>query len=305
MMPIGIGVGAASMNGVVLGINYNLLFSSGGTSVSDTISSMLSTIYGGASASTGPSTFASTGNPLVDLQLAQKNETADVALEAKQPQVVQDINAFTKAVSNAKTIQDALGNPNVQKVLLTVSGLSNFIGETTLVQKALMSDPSDPNSLANQMNNAALINAVQTYNFAQNGLGALQNPKILSTLTNGYAEVLWRQSLEQSTPGLSNALAFLQQASSIKSANDILTNLVNFQVVTTALGIPQDIINQDQTAQQQAINSHLDVSKLQDPKFVTSLTDQYLLTMQANNQSSSAFGTSLDGLAVQAASLIV
>jgi hypothetical protein len=293
------------MSGIVTGINYSLLFSSGSSSTSDTIASMISTIYSAPSAQTGPSTFASTGNPLVDLKLAQQDETTDVALEAKQPQVLQAVNAFTTAVGKAANIQDALGNPAVQQVLLTANGLSNYIGDTALVQKALMSDPSDPKSLANQMGDYTLLSTVQTYNFAKNGLAELKNPKVMSTLTNGYAEVMWRQSLEQATPGLSNALAFLQQASSIKSVNDVLTNLVNFEVVTTALGIPQSIVNQDQTAQTQAISARLNVKDLQNPGFVTSLTDQYLVTMQEQNASSSSSGTSMDALAVQSAGLVV
>jgi hypothetical protein len=293
------------MGGVVTGINYSLLFASGSSSAADTIASMISTIYSSPTQSSGPSTFVSTGNPLVDLKIAQQDETTDVAAEAKEPQVLQAINAFTTAVKNATSIQGALGNPAVQQVLLTANGLSSYIGDTALVQKALMSDPSDPNSLANQMGDQTLISTVQTYDFATNGLAELQNPQVVSTLTNAYAEVMWRESLEQATPGLSNALAFLQQASSITSVNDILGNEVNFDVVTTALGIPESIVNQDQTAQTEAISSRLNIKDLQNPNFVTGMTDQYLLTMQEQNSSSSGSGSSLEALAVQGGGLVV
>jgi hypothetical protein len=293
------------MSGIVTGINYSLLFPSGGSSVSDTIASMLTTIYGGAATASGPSTFVSTGNPLLDLKLAQKQEAADVALEAKQPLVTQAITAFKKAVAGATSIENALANPNIQQVLLTANGLSKYIGDTKLVQKALLSDPNNPKSLANQMGDYGLLNTVLTYNFAKNGLAELQNPKVVAALTNGYAEMMWRQSLEQVTPGLSNALTFLGQAGSIRSVNDILNNLVNFEVVTTALGIPTAIVNQDHTAQTQAISARLNIADLQNPNFVTSLTDQYLLTMQMNNASAAGTGTSLDALAVQAAGLLV
>ena len=39
-------------------------------------------------------------------------------------------------------------------------------------------------------------------------------------ISNAYAEVEWRQGLNQATPGLANALTFLGQASSITSAGD-------------------------------------------------------------------------------------
>ena len=293
------------MSGIVSGINYSLLFNSDSSSVLDASAAILNTLYSGTTNSSGPTTFVSTGNPLLDLKLAQQDQTTDVAQEAQQPQVADAINAFKTAISHATTIQQALANPDVQQVLLTANGLSNYIGQTALVQKVFLSDPSDPSSLVNQLGDSSLLSAVQTYNFASTGLAELQNPSVISTLTNAYAEIEWRQSLDQATPGLSNALDFLSQASSITSVGDILDNYTNFEVITTALGIPQEIVNQDQSAQEQAITSRLDISKLQDPSYVTSLTDTYLLTMQEQNSSSASDSTSLTSLAVQASSLVV
>ncbi|MGH3265941.1 MAG: DUF1217 domain-containing protein, partial [Trebonia sp.] len=282
--------------------DYSLLFSPPGQA--DTAASILSVLYPAAGAS-GPTNFVSSGNPMTDLKLAQTEETTGVAAEAKQPQVSAAISAFQKAVGGASGVQDALANPAVQQVLLTANGLSSYIGDTALVQKLFLSDPSDPNSLVNQFGDSTWLSTVQSYDFAQNGLSALQNPAVVSTLTNAYAEVMWRQSLDQATPGLSNALAFLDQASSIKSVNDILDNLVNFQVVTGALGIPEQIVNQDYTAQQAAISSRLDVADLASRSFVTGMADRYLLSMQASNQSAGGGGTSLTALAVQAEGLVV
>jgi hypothetical protein len=287
------------MSGIFSGINYSLLFS-GSTSVSNIATSMLNAIYGGASVSTS----VSTGNPIIDLKLAQANEVKDVAKEAKKPEVARDIAAFQKGVANAKDIQTALKNPNVIKVLLTANNLSNYIQYPALAQKALLSDPSDPDSLANKLTDTNLRNTTSTFNFAKNGLAALRDPKVIATLSNGYAEVMWRRSLDQATPGLSNALAFLSQASSIKSVDEILGDPVNRTVVLTALGIPQQIAFQELRAQEQAVASRVDISKFRDPKYVTGLTDQYLLTMQQQSRSSSG-GTNLTSLAAQSGGLVV
>jgi len=168
-----------------------------------------------------------------------------------------------------------------------------------------MSDPTDPKSVVNQLSDSTLLATVQTYDFAKNGLAELKNPQILSALTNGYAEVTWRQSLDAATPGLSNALDFLSQASSIKSFGDILSNPSNFYVITGALGIPPDIVFQSEAAQQTAINSRVDYAKFQDPKYVTSLTDQYLITQRENSQSSASNTPDLTSLAVQSSGLVV
>ncbi|HUB16914.1 MAG TPA: DUF1217 domain-containing protein [Acetobacteraceae bacterium] len=291
------------MSGIVSGMNYNVLFSN--ESSTDATTAILNALYSGTSSATPTTTFVSSGNPITDLKLAQQEQTKGVAQEAQQPQVANTINAFKTAVAHATTIQQALLNPDVQQVLLTANGLSNYIGETALVQKILLSDPTKPNSLVNQLDDATWLSTVQTYNFGQNGLAELQNPQVMSTLTNAYAEVEWREGLDQATPGLANALTFLGQASSITSVNDVLSNVTNFEVITTALGIPQDIVFQDQSAQENAIGSRLKISQLQDRNYVTSLTDQYLLTMQENNQSGSSLGTGLSALAEQANGLVV
>ncbi len=293
------------MSGIVSGVNYNLLFS-GSLSAADASTSILTALYGGnAYASANPA--VSTGNPLTDLKLAQANEAKDVAAEAKQPQVARDIAAFKDGVANAKDINAALSNPNILKVLLTANNLADQIPYPGMAKKVLLSDPSDSKSLVNQLSNAAYTSAVKTYNFAKNGLVELKNPQVVSALVNAYAEVKWRQSLDQATPGLSNALAFISQASSVKTVDDILGDPINRAVVTTALGIPQQIAFQSLTAQENAITTRLNVAKLKDPKFVTSLTDQYLLTMQqtAQAKASNNAGPDLSTLAEQAHGLVV
>lgn len=291
------------MSGIVNGVNYSLLFSPAGSSPQDVASSILNALYGGA-ASVPPVDFVASGNPLLDLKLAQVNQKNAVALEAKQPHVSNAITAFTNAVAKATDINTALANPAIQQVLLTASGLSGYIGQTALVQKVLLSDPTDPSALVNKLGDGNALSTVQSYNFHKNGLSALKNPKVISTLTNAYAEVQWRQSLDQATPGLSNALTFISQASKITSVSDILDNLTNFEVITGALGIPLQIVNQDTSAQTAAITKRLDIAKLQDPHFVTSLTDQYLLTQQQNNAGSST-STDRTTLAVRSAGLVV
>jgi Protein of unknown function (DUF1217) len=289
------------MSSIISGIDYSLLFS-GSSSTADVASSMLTTLFGGGTSAA--STAVSTGNPLTDLKLAQINETKDVAQEAKTPQVQRDIAAFTAGLAKAKDIKTALANPNVMKVLLTASNLSRYIQYPALAQKALLSDPGQSDSLVNKLGDANLLSAANTFNFAKNGLAALQDPKVIATITNGYSEVLWRQSLDKATPGLSNALAFLGQAKSITSVDEILGDPVNRAVVLTALGIPQQVAFQELRAQETAVSSRLDVKKLQDPKFVTSLTDQYLLAMQQQAKSSGS-GTDFTTLAAQAGGLLV
>ncbi len=267
------------MSGIVSGMDYSLLF--GGDS--NATSSLLGALYGSPSAASG---ISSGTDPLTAFTLAQKNETADVKTEAKSATVARDIAAFQKGIANAKSITAALQNPNVLKVLLTANGLGDQVGFPALAQKALMSDPSDPKSLANQLStsNNAWLTAAQTYNFAKNGLAELQNPKVQAAITNGYAQTLWEQSLDQQTPGLSSAMQFETNAASITSVDQILGDPVSRDVVLTALSIPLQIAYQPLEAQEKAVSSRLNVSQLQNPHFVQTLMQQYLLNKAQSSQ---------------------
>lgn len=282
------------MSGYILTLFQGAVANSG----NNTASSLLSMIEG-----TGGTSGAGSGNPILALQVAQRNETQDIAATASQPAVAQAIATFKQAVAAAKTPQNFLANPTALNVLLTANGLGSEASYTALARQVLMSNPSDPGSLVNQVatSNANWLSVTQTYQFATKGLAVLQNPSVLQTIANGYAEVKWRQSLDATTPGLSDALTFQSEAGTITSANQILSDPILFNVITTAFNIPQQIVFQDQGAQLQAINSQVDFSRLKNANYVNSITDQFLLNSQQQNSSSS---TNITSLAVQAQGLI-
>ena len=76
-------------------------------------------------------------------------------------------------------------------------------------------------------------------------------------------------------------------------------------MVTTALGIPKQIAFQSLTAQETAITNRLDITKLQDPKFVKALTNQYLLAMQQNKLASTGNNPDPMSVALHTGGLVV
>lgn len=281
------------------------------------IGSLLNTIYGTSSNTGGVSS-----DPVGDLTRAEANSSKSIAQTEAQPEVARDIAAFRAAVAKAKTPAELLNNPTVLKVLLTANGLGDQVSYTALAQKALLSDTTDKTSVANQLPNAAWKATATTFDFAKSGLKTIQDPDVLDTITSGYAEVLWRKSLDTATPGLSNALTFRSKASTVTSADQILGDPALRAVVLGSLGIPAEIAYQGLGTEEKAITSRLDISKLKDPKFVEKFVQTYLIQ---NNQASLApttttalsaygysalgtgndLGTALASLAVQSRGLIV
>jgi len=254
-------------------------------------------LFGAAGAATG-----SGGNPASALALAERNQAKDIAQIAKQPQAARAIATFTAAVAAAKDPATLLRNPQVLDVLLTANGLGDQSSYTALASKALLSDPSDPKSLAARLPDTRWKAVAATFQFATKGLAILKDPKVLATVASGYAEVMWRQSLDVTTPGLSNALDFKARIGKAKTADDILGDATFRAVVTTALGIPAQIAYQGLPAQERAITSHLDMARLSSPKYVDGLTQRYL---SAKAASAGGNAPGLDALAVQNAGLLV
>ena len=176
------------------------------------------------------------------------------------------MQSFRAAVSGAKDVQSLLANPAVMKVLLTANGLSDQIAYTALAQKALHVRHKRQQFAREQAFGHTLEVGRADLRFRREGAGGHPKPKVLDTIANAYAEVTWRQSLDAATPGLSNALTFREQASGITSVDQILGDPVMRAVVTTALGIPQQIAFQDLSAQEQAISSRLDITQVPGPE---------------------------------------
>jgi hypothetical protein len=265
-------------------ISTSYLTSLFGVGTTGASASLLQTQYGIGSQ---PTNLAGQ-NPVEALESAEQNQTQDIKATAAQPTVQHAIAAFTTGVKAATSVTQLLNNPAVMQVLMTANGLADQLPYTALAQKALTSNLSDPNSLANTLTDTRWKTVAQTYNFATQGLSVIQNPSTVSTLANAYAEVTWRQSLDAQTPGLSNALTFRAEASTITSVDQILGDSVMRNVVTTALGLPLEIALQPLEAQEKAITSRLDITQFKKPQFVESFVQKFLI---ANNSSTNPNAT--------------
>ena len=242
----------------------------------------LGVLYGGGGGLPGAGGFAGTGtNPVDALRQAVSGQARGIAATAKQPEVQRDIAAFRHAVAGAASPKALLANPVALRVLLTASGLGDQAGYTALATKALLSNPADPKGLASQLGDARWKPAAATLAFATKGLAVLRDPKVLDTLSNAYAEIAWRKSLDAATPGLSDALTFRATAASAKTVDDVLGNAVLRRVVSGAFGIPQELAIQPLDTQERAVGSRLDVHRLQDPKYVDGLAQRYLIATAA------------------------
>ena len=257
-------------------------------------SPLLNALYGNAGSS------SQTADPVQALRSAELRQSGEVKATAAQASVKTTLARFTQAVTSAKSVTQLLANPAFMNVLLTANHLSDQIGYTALATKVLTSNLGDPHSVANTLTDTRWKTLAHTYDFSASGLASLQKPATIAAIANAYATATWQTHQDSVTPGLSNALIFKAQASTITSVDRILGNLAVRTVVTTALGIPPQIAFQSLNAQEQAISSRIDIKQFQNPKFVEAFVQRYLIANSANASSSPASSTpDLTTLAVQ------
>ena len=236
----------------------------------------------------GQTTSGSSTDPVAALVSAETNQTKDVQQQEKDPQTSHDISHFLAAVAKAPDFATLMQDPIARNVLLTANGLGDQSDYTALATKALMSDTTKSDNLASTLSDTRWLTMAKTYDFANQGLTKLKTSSVLSTITTGYAQVKWQQSLDATTPGLSAALDFRSRASTITSVDQILGDSNLRKVVTTALGIPQEIAYQPLEAQEKAISSRIDITKFQSPSYVEQFTRRFLVANQTSSSSSSS-----------------
>jgi hypothetical protein len=219
---------------------------------------------------------AATAIPALRRATEEGAEAKGVAREAKDPVTLTALAQFRQALDKAGSIEDALRDPRILKVVMPALGLPDQAGNPGLVRKALLSDPGDAEGLAARLG-ATWKAAAQTLGVFATGLDGLRDPAMVQRLSDAFLKYAYRSGLDEQQAGLSDALYFLESARNAGDVFDVLGDPVLRRVVTGALGLPDQIAVQGVEAQGRAVTSRLDLESLQDDRTVRKLAERYLI----------------------------
>ncbi|SFV27950.1 DUF1217 domain-containing protein [Hyphomicrobium facile] len=142
--------------------------------------------------------------------------------------------AYKDAVAGISSVQDLL-NSSAYNYILSAYGLDPLKTTKYTITKILQSDPSDPNSFANQSHNPAYIAMASAFNFDSNGKA--KTAAVAQTDSNLTATVkLYMAQSGTSTTALDQAEAdsnyYATTIATINNVDDLLkdTKLVNFML---------------------------------------------------------------------------
>jgi hypothetical protein len=239
---------------------------------------------------------AATAIPALRRATAAGAEAKGVAREGKDPVTLTALAQFRTALDKAPSIEAALQDPRILKVVMPALGLPDQAGNPGLARRALLSDPADPNGLAARLGSTWQA-AAATLGVFETGLDGLRDPAMLRRLSEGFVTYQYRTGLDEQQAGLSDALYFLESARTADSVFDVLGDPVLRRVVTGALGLPDQIAVQSVEAQGRAVSARFDIASLQDPGEVRKLAERYVIAA-ANRAGGAGAGQGGDPLAI-------
>jgi len=230
----------------------------------------------GVPASGAASGSAAQAIPALRRATAEGAEAKGMAREAKDPVTLSALARFRQGLDRAESIEQALTDPRVLKVLMPALGLPDQAGNPGMVRRALLSDPSDPKGLAVRLG-ASWKSAAETLGAHAGGLDALRDPTMVQRLSDAFVKFTYRSGLDSQQAGMSDALYFLESARNAGRVYDVLGNPVLRRVVMGALGLPDHIAVQSVEAQGRAVTARLSFDSLQDDRAVRKLAERYLI----------------------------
>lgn len=251
----------------------------------------------GVSPQAAASGTAAEAIPALRRVTAEGAEEKGLAREEKDPVTISALAQFRTALDKAGSIEAALSDPRILKVVLPALGLAGQEGNVALARKALLSDPADAKGLAVQLG-STWKKAAETLGVHATGLDGLRDGKLLATLTEGYVKYQYRAGLDERQAGLSDALYFLEAASGAGDVYDVLGDAVMRRVVTGALGLPDQIAVQPVETQGRAVTSRIDMDDLKDPRQVRKLAERYLIAAANKAAESQAATAATDPMAM-------
>lgn len=235
----------------------------------------------GVQASAGAAGNAATAIPALKRATAEGAEAKGIAREKKDPVTLTALAQFRVALDKAETIEQALQDPRILKVIMPALGLPDQVGSPGMARRALLSDPSDLKGLATQLGSAWKA-AAATLGVYETGLDGLRDPAMVQRMSDAFLKYQYRTGLDEQQAGLSDALYFLESAKNAEDVFDVLGDAVLRRVVTTALGLPPQLAVQSVEAQGRAVTARLKLEDLQDDRAVRKMAERYLVTAATN-----------------------
>lgn len=212
---------------------------------------------------------------------------------------------YHNTITSIGSVDDLLKDKRLVAYITKAYGLDGAKLSDDTLRKILTSDPMDPKSFVNQKGqDPKFRDLAAAFNFDADGKAKrvqVQSAQTISNVletTDGYVRQTMETDAGTQNEGVRLGLYFQRKAATIKTPLDILADKALYQVVRTALGLPDTVAQADLDVQQAMITKRLDVADFQDPKKVDKFLAQFAAMYDASNNAATASSAALAILGV-------
>lgn len=205
-----------------------------------------------------------------------------------------EVEYYKSQMQSIKSVKELLADSRLTNFIFEANGIDPKSVEPADLKKMFESNLSDPKSYVNSLENNKFAEIVASFNFNAEGklttdaLGRAQQRGAILETTNQYVRQTMEEDQGDSNAGVRLALYFERMAPTISSAYGFLSDDALFQFFKTAYNMPSSIGNMDVTKQADLVSTYIDITKLQDPDYVSKMLKRFtaLYDVQNNNNSS-------------------
>ncbi|SCX04163.1 hypothetical protein DSM25558_0628 [Agrobacterium sp. DSM 25558] len=236
-----------------------------------------------------------------DYESAKVRGLTGKAKEAAIDKADKETEYYKEQMKTVTSVKDLLSDSRLTNYILEANGVDPETMTSDELKKMFSSDLSDPKSYVNSLSDNKFSEIVASFNFDAEGnltsdavSGGQQRGAVLET-TNHYIRQTLEEDQGESNQGVRLALYFERMAPTISSAYGFLSDDALFQFVKTAFSLPDSIANMDVDKQAKLVTSNIDISKLQDPDYITKILKRYTSLYDVQNSTTSSSLSILNG----------
>jgi Protein of unknown function (DUF1217) len=210
-------------------------------------------------------------------------EAADKEIDYYNTQM-QTITTAAELIADDRLVSFVLESKGIDPKSVTKDELKNMFS----------SDLDNPKSYVNSLANGVFAEIVASFNFDSEGnlsaqpVGTIQQRGDVLATVNNYKQQTLEEQEGESNEGVRLALYFERKAADVTSAYTILGDTALFEFFKTTFSMSDYISNMDTDQQASMIEKYVDISKLQDPDYVTKLIKQYTALYDSENSSTTS-----------------
>ena len=213
-------------------------------------------LFGQSKGTTTPSIPA-----LASFQSLVKTRNTQLDAFAKQAKMQKDVEYFKSKIGQIESPEQLVKDRRLLTFVTSAFGLDGEEKFGGKIRKILESDLKDTKSFANRQIDPRFKQLAEAFKFKEFGTFYLKQSLFVNDVANRYVRNEFEKSLGDKNPALREAAYFLRTIGNVKDSFQILGDKVLRAVVTTALGLPPQIVNQSVEKQKALIDAKLDIKK--------------------------------------------